>query len=89
MNKKIMDNKEFVEYVRDQMRMGLDHGQIAKKLGIDISEIKRRCDEADGKIVKSVESAMPKSEKKPKEKPVSGASVKKPVAEPESVEADS
>lgn len=83
MNKKIMDNKEFVEYVRDQMRMGLDHGQIAKKLGIDISEIKRRCDEADGKIMKSVESAMPK------EKPVSGASVKKPVAEPEPVEADS
>ena len=30
-----MDSKEFITYVRDQRRIGLDDTQIARKLGMD------------------------------------------------------
>ena len=43
-----MNNMEFMEYVRDMKRQGLDDGQIATKLGIDISEFKQMCDDAFG-----------------------------------------
>ena len=35
-----MDSKEFITYVRDQRRIGLDDTQIARKLGMDVGIFK-------------------------------------------------
>ena len=72
-----MKSKEFLIFVRDQMRQGLDHGQIAKKLGMDLQAFKQKCLELTEKAPGIPAEPKPeKPVKKPKEKPVSGASVK-------------
>lgn len=35
-----MDSKEFIAYVREQKRIGLDDNQIARKLGMDVGIFK-------------------------------------------------
>lgn len=41
-----MDSKEFITYVRDQRRIGLDDTQIARKLGMDVGIFKDAVDHA-------------------------------------------
>lgn len=41
-----MDSKEFITYVRDQRRIGLDDNQIARKLGMDVGIFKDAVDHA-------------------------------------------
>lgn len=71
-----MDIKEFIAYIKDCKRQGLDNGQIAKRLGIKEAELRVMCDNAFSennipqKEVKVVEKEIIK---KPVEKPVSGA----------------
>lgn len=78
-----MDTKEFIAYIKDCKRQGLDNGQIAKRLGIKEAELRVMCDNAFSesnipqKEVKVVENEIIK---KPVEKPVSGAA--EPKREP-------
>lgn len=70
-----METMEFIAYVRDMMRQGLSHEQIAKKLGMDILEFQQKCQAAYDKVEGVVKNVVkPAIEKKPVEKPVSGAS---------------
>ena len=75
-----MDNNEFMEYVREMKRQGLDDRQIATRLGIDISEFKQMCDDAfnGNKIKPRYEDAVLYEVPKKVEtvKPVSGAGIK-------------
>lgn len=57
-----MDSKEFITYVRDQRRIGLDDTQIARKLGMDIGIFKDAVDFAFNDIKKEesvVEKILP------------------------------
>lgn len=69
-----METMEFIAYVRDLKRKGLSNAQIATRLGIDVIEFQQKCqaayDEVEGVVKNVVKPAM---EKKPVEKPVSGA----------------
>ncbi len=69
-----METMEFIAYVKEMTRQGLTHEQIAKKLGMDILEFQQKCqaayDEVEGIVKNVMKSYM---DKKPVEKPVSGA----------------
>ena len=69
-----METMEFIAYVKEMTRQGLTHEQIAKKLGMDLQEFQQKCqaayDEVEGVVKNVVKSYM---EKKPVEKPASGA----------------
>lgn len=45
-----MNNKEFIEYVREQRRQGLSNSQIAQKLGLRTSEFISMCRIADNQL---------------------------------------
>ena len=69
-----METMEFINYVREMMRQGLSYEQIAKKLGMDILEFQQKCQAAYDKVEGVVKNVVkPAMEKKPIEKPVSGA----------------
>lgn len=82
-----MTDKEFMNYIYESRRQGLDNGQIAAKLGMSTEELKDILE--NGKtVIKSEPARVPeKEEKKPvKEKPVSGAGAVKPATkDPEDI----
>ena len=69
-----MDSKEFITYVRDQRRIGLDDTQIARKLGMDVGIFKDAVNHASNvtkeepifETVKPVAVAFEEIEEKPK-----------------------
>ena len=69
-----MDSKEFITYVRDQRRIGLDDTQIARKLGMDAGIFKdavnHACnttkEESVFETVKPAAVAFEEAEEKPK-----------------------
>lgn len=72
--------KDFIAYVNDCKRQGLDDRQIATRLGIDISEFKEMCDDAfSGNEIKPREIQHNEKANIQKKadvvKPVSGADV--------------
>lgn len=70
-----MTDKEFMNYIYESRRQGLDNGQIAAKLGMSTAELEDILD--NGKtVVKSEPAPAPQKEE---EKPVSGAGAVKPV----------
>ena len=79
-----MINRDIKNYIYECRRQGLDDGQIASKLGVDISWVKEFFKPEKNKV-------KPEVKKEPvKEKPVSGAAAKaieeeisEPVPEPE------
>lgn len=75
-----MTDKEFMNYIYESRRQGLDNGQIAAKLGISTAELEDILE--NGKTVVKTEPApaSENEEKEPvKEKPVSGVGAVKPV----------
>lgn len=73
-----MDNKEFMAYIKDMKRQGLDNRQIATKLGMDILAFETKCqevfDEENQRAMDEVYADIMKEKlKTPAEKPVSGA----------------
>lgn len=80
-----MDTKEFIEYIKECKRIGLDNRQIAARLGIEEKELRIMCDDAfGGGEVQHAEKAN--IVKKPAEKPVSGAAEPKVVERKEKVD---
>lgn len=71
-----MDTKEFVRYVMEQKRIGLDNSQIAGKLGMDVAIFTDACKFAFNEVDK--ENALqklvvePKPELKPRKEKVEG-----------------
>ena len=80
-----MTDKEFMNYIYECRRQGLDNGQIAAKLGMSTAELEDILE--NRKTVVKSEPAPKKEEKKPaKEKPVSGAGAVKPATkDPEDI----
>ena len=79
-----MELNDFVAYVRESLRQGLDYGQIASKLGMKRDEFEALWEEANQRLYHEEEIIQKLKEKheKPKAKPVSGAGeVKKPDME--------
>ncbi len=72
-----MDTKEFIEYIKECKRIGLNNRQIATRLGIEEAELTVMCDDAfSGKDISPREVQHTEKAnivKKPVEKPVSGA----------------
>ena len=82
-----MTDKDFMNYIYESRRQGLDNGQIAAKLGMSTAELEEIL-EGDKKPVISEPVSMPKKEEKEpiKEKPVSGAGAVKPATkDPEDI----
>ena len=71
-----MDSKEFVTYVMEQKRIGLDNSQIARKLGMDAAIFSDACKFAFGEIEKNNElqkiAVEPKPDLKPRKEKVEG-----------------
>lgn len=69
-----METMEFIAYVKEMKRQGLSNKQIATRLGIDVIEFQQKCQAAYDKVEGVVKNVVkPAMEKKPIEKPVSGA----------------
>ena len=71
-----MDNKEFRAYVMEQRRIGLDNGQIARKLGMDPYIFEDACkyafQEAMNENAAEIKTVEPLPEIEPREEKVEG-----------------
>ena len=69
-----METMEFIAYIKEMKRQGLSNAQIAMRLGMDVIEFQQKCQAAYDKVEGVVNNVVkPAMEKKPVEKPVSGA----------------
>ena len=70
-----MTDKEFNAYVYEQRRQGISESQIARSLGMSLSHLMGRLNGVDVDKVDPPKQKVevPKVEKKPEVKPVSGA----------------
>ena len=59
-----MNNKEFIDYISEQFRQGLNRSQIAKKLGMTLEEFENKCNAIYGITTKKPEAPKKHKEEK-------------------------
>ena len=68
-----MNDKEFNAYVYEERRQGRSDSQIARSLGMSLKHLIGRLNGVDVDKIDPPKQEVPKVEKKPEVKPVSGA----------------